>query len=179
MSNKGTAIFRNSVADYLNVGSEDEPDNQVMNVFETVDEEPAAQTVQKHYTSDASATTLTTGYQTKFPLTGSLYKNNKVIEYIRDIAEEQKLGVQTDYYRVRLYQPIPNKQNTFYARKFRVGFAISKVSGKGGEQITIEGDMNAIGDVTIGEFNTVTRVFTTDSNVVPPDESASLEKGEK
>lgn len=173
MESKGTAIFRNSIADYLDVGSEDAPDIQVMSVFETVEEEPAAQTVQKHYTSDASATTLTTGYQTKFPLSGDLYKNNKVIEFIRDIAEEQKLGVQADYYRVRLYQPITEKKNTFFARKFRVGFAVSKISGKGGELVSIEGDMNVIGDAAIGEFNTATKIFTAREENTAPAETVN------
>lgn len=158
--NKGTAVFRNLVADYLDVGTSEAPDIRVMSVFETIDESPNAQTTEKHYTGDKSATVITTGYQTQFPITADLYKDNRVVEYIRDIGEEQQLGTVTDYYRVRLYQPIAGKENTYYARKFRVGFEISGMTGAGGEIISIEGNMNAQGDAVIGEFNTTTQTFT-------------------
>lgn len=130
-----------------------------------IDENPNAQTTQKHYTADKSATTLTTGYQTQFPITADLYKDNKVVEFIRDIGEEQKLGVEADYFRVRLYQPIPEKQNTYYARKFRVGFEISGITGAGGEIMSIDGNMNAIGDAVVGEFNISTKTFTPASEI--------------
>lgn len=165
MESKGSPVFRKWIADYLDVGTEEAPDIRVMNVFETIDEEPTAQEEQKHYTSDASATTFTVGYQTKFPIKGDLYKDNKVAEFIRDIGEEQKLGVQADYYRVRLYQPIEGKENTCYARKFRVGFAINTIGGEGGKISGIEGNMNALGDAVIGEFDTTTKTFTAKSDI--------------
>ena len=48
---KGTAILRNKVADYLNTepGGES-PAYHLMNVFETIDENPNAQVVENHYT---------------------------------------------------------------------------------------------------------------------------------
>lgn len=157
---KGTPIFRYLIADYLDVGTESTPDFRLMNVFETIDESPQAQTTDKYYVADKSATTLTTGYQTQFPITGDRYKDNAVTDYITAIAEEQKLGVQTSYVRVNLFKPITGKDNTFYARRFTVGFAIDTLGGAGGEIATVEGSMNAIGDVEIGEFNTTTKTFT-------------------
>ena len=85
---------------------------------------------------------------------------NDVSEFIRDIAEEQQIGVETDFIRVRLYQPIASKENTFYARKFRVSVEVSSITGAGGEIISQEGNLNQIGDVVIGEFNTQTKTFT-------------------
>ena len=113
---KGTAILRNKVADYLNTepGGES-PAYHLMNVFETIDENPNAQVVEKHYTSDKAATKLTSGYAPQFPITGDQYLDNDVSEFIRDIAEEQQIGVETDFIRVRLYQPIASKENTFSA----------------------------------------------------------------
>ena len=100
---KGTAILRNKVADYLNTepGGES-PAYHLMNVFETIDENPNAQVVEKHYTSDKAATKLTSGYAPQFPITGDQYLDNDVSEFIRDIAEEQQIGVETDFIRVRL-----------------------------------------------------------------------------
>ena len=158
---KGTAILRNKVADYLNTepGGES-PAYHLMNVFETIDENPNAQVVEKHYTSDKAATKLTSGYVPQFPITGDQYLDNDVSEFIRDIAEEQQIGVETDFIRVRLYQPIASKENTFYARKFRVSVEVSSITGAGGEIISQEGNLNQIGDVVIGEFNTQTKTFT-------------------
>lgn len=157
---RGDPVFRYQVADYLNIGTTEAPDFQVMSVFETIDENPSAQTTEKHYTGDKSATTITVGYKQQFPINADLYHNNKVLEFLRDIGEEQKLGVQTEYIRVRLYQTIPGKPNTFYARRFLVGFEISNFSGAGGEIMALDGNMNAMGDAVIGEFNTETRTFT-------------------
>lgn len=158
---KGTAILRNKVADYLNTEpGEESPAYHLMNVFETIDENPNAQVVEKHYTSDKAATKLTSGYAPQFPITGDQYLDNDVSEFIRDIAEEQQIGVETDFIRVRLYQPIASKENTFYARKFRVSVEVSSITGAGGEIISQEGNLNQIGDVVIGEFNTQTKTFT-------------------
>ena len=143
---KGTAILRNKVADYLNTepGGES-PAYHLMNVFETIDENPNAQVVEKHYTSDKAATKLTSGYAPQFPITGDQYLDNDVSEFIRDIAEEQQIGVETDFIR---------------ARKFRVSVEVSSITGAGGEIISQEGNLNQIGDVVIGEFNTQTKTFT-------------------
>lgn len=165
---KGTPIFRNMIADYLDVGTATTPDVRLMNVFETVDESPNAQTVDKHYTSDKSSSTITTGYQTQFPITGDRYKDNVVTDFITKIAEEQLLGVQALFYRVNLFRPIEGKQNTYYARKFTVEFAIDTLGGAGGEIATIEGNMNAQGDVIVGEFNTQTKEFIADGETPEP-----------
>lgn len=155
-----TPVYRYLVADYLNVGTEGEPDLQVMRTFENIDENPNAQTVEKHYTANKSATVITTGYKTQFPITADMYQNDKIMEYLRDVAEEQKLGEQTDYVRVRLYQPIEGKQNTFYARRFRVDVEITSISGAGGAIMSLSGNLNAQADAEIGEFDTTTRTFT-------------------
>lgn len=160
MSNKkGKPIFRSEVADFLDTSTTGTAAFGLMNVFENIDESPGAQTTEKFYTGDTAATTITTGYKPQFPVTMDMYRENAVAEYIRDIAEEQKLGVEADFVRVRLYQPIEGKDNTFYARKFRVGFEISEIAGAGGEIMSVEGNMNVVGDVVIGEFNTATREF--------------------
>ena len=85
-------------------------------------------------------------------------KQYKVAE--GDVLFIEKLGVEADYFRVRLYQPIPEKQNTYYARKFRVGFEISGI-----EIMSIDGNMNAIGDAVVGEFNISTKTFTPASEI--------------
>lgn len=162
------AIMRHSVADYIDVGTTATPEIVVMSVYNSIDENPQATTRETHYTAQKTATTITTGYKPQFPITGDMYKNEKTSEFFRDIGEEQRLGVATDYYRVRLYQPIEGKGNTFFARKFRVSIEISGIKGNGGEQMTIDGNLNSVADVVIGEFNTETKTFTAKADATPP-----------
>lgn len=165
---RGTPIFRYMTADYLDVGENGSSDIRVMSVFTGIDENTNQQTVDKHYTGDKNASKFTTSNQPQFPITADMYKDNIVTEYLRDIAEEGKIGVSTDFYRVRLYQPITGKDNTYYARKFRVGVEVSGIAGSGGEIMNISGNLNGQGDVVIGEFNTETRVFTAKDAAVTP-----------
>lgn len=147
-------------ADYLDIGTETAPQVEYMRFFTVHDESPKAHTTEKQYVPDMNTTTLTTGYQTSFPIRLDEYKNDTVGEFIRDVAEEQKLGVACPYYKVRLHQPIEGQANCYYARKFMVGFAIDTIHREGGGIKSIEGNMNAIGDMKVGTFNTKTREFT-------------------
>ena len=160
MADSRSPITRDLVADYLNVGASGAEKFELMATFETIDENPNAQTTEKHYTANKSASVITAGYKTQFPIVGDMYRNDAVMEYLRDIAEEQKLGIETDFVRVRLYQPIESKAGVYYARKFRVGFEISSISGSGGELMSLDGNMNAQSDAIVGEFDIKTKTFT-------------------
>lgn len=165
---KGTPIFRNLIADYLDISQDAaKSDIHLMNVFEEIDESPKAKTVSKHYTADKSTSNITTGYEPEFSLKGDRYKDNAVTDFITKIGEEELLGITANYYRVSLYKPITDKPNTYYARKFVVEFAVDKLSGKGGEIASVEANMNSQGDVIIGEFNTETLQFTAEDDTAP------------
>ncbi len=158
MSETKQIIIRHEVADYLKVGGAFE----VMSVFNQIDENTTAQTKETQYTADKAKTKITTGYAVSFPITADMYKNEKTAEWLRDVAEEQKVGAdaQTEYIRVRLYQPIDSKPNTYYARKFVVSAEITAITGAGGENMVIAGNLNAVGNVVIGEFNVQSKTFT-------------------
>ena len=163
---KGTPIFRNLIADYLDISQDAaKSDVHLMNVFEEIDESPKAKTVSKHYTVDKSTSNITTGYEPEFSLKGDRYKDNAVTDFITEIGEEELLGITANYYRVSLYKPIADKPNTYYARKFVVEFAVDKLSGKGGEIASVEANMNSQGDVVVGEFNTETLQFTAKNDI--------------
>lgn len=59
----------------------------------------------------------------------------------------------------------PGKAEYLLRRKFRVGFEISGITGAGGEIMSIDGNMNAIGDAVVGEFNISTKTFTPASEI--------------
>lgn len=154
-----TPVFSYMEADYLDIGTESTPNILPLQFFTQMDESPQAKTSDKAYVFDKNTTVLTTAYQTQFPFATDEYTDDEVSAFIRDIAEEQKLGTVCPYYKVRMYEP-ETGENTFYARKFLVGFAIDSVNRGAGGIKAITGNLNAIGDVVIGTFNTETKTFT-------------------
>lgn len=149
---------------YLDVGTEDTPDIQLFKYATQLDESPSAKTSDRAYVFDKSTTVLNTGFQTSFPFAIDEYVDNPVCEFIRAIGEEQKLGTMCPLYVVRLNKPA-TEPNTFYARKFIVGPAVASITRVAGEIKSISGNLNTIGDVVIGTFNTTTKAFTENAAV--------------
>lgn len=162
-------VFSHELADYIDVGTAGVPDIVCIRVAEELSESPNMQTVTKHYTGSRSAIEIPVGFQTDISFSVDMYKHEKVVLWLRDIAEEQKLGTQANYFSVRLYEPIEGKKNTFYARKFSVSPVISSIARKGGSIVSISGSFKPSEDVTIGEFNTQTRTFTALADIVVPE----------
>ena len=154
------AITAHLVADYLNIGTADNPDIQVISVAPQLSENPKMKVKTVHYTANKSATEIPVGFATEFSFEVDLYKDEKIGAFLRDVAEEQKMGVVCDYYSVRLYQPAAAKPNTYYARKFSVTPVLSSIKRQGGEIVSVQGSLKPLGDVTVGEFNIVTKAFT-------------------
>ncbi|MEG2295433.1 MAG: hypothetical protein RSB96_01670 [Oscillospiraceae bacterium] len=165
MAGMKNPIFRDKLADYIKIGKEFE----VMKVYNQIDENPSAKTKETHYTSQKTSTKTTIGYAPSFPITGDMYSSERTSEFFRDIGEEQKIGsdCETEYLRVRLYEPIAGKDNTCYARLFRVAVEITGITGAGGEHMVITGNLNSLDDVVIGEFNTETKTFTSKADLGP------------
>jgi hypothetical protein len=82
--------------------------------------------------------------------------------YVYNIGRDRKTGAdaQTTFVRVDLYDPVQQKENEFKARLFKVTVEPDTVEGDGGEQVTTGGNLNVIGDLVQGTFNTQTRKFT-------------------
>lgn len=153
-------VMRHQCADYIDIGTTAEPDVRLMDVFEQIDENYGVQTMERPYVSRKSSVKMTTGYQTSFPYKADIYEDEEVAEYLQAVGEEQQVNVTTDFIRVKLWKPIASKENTYYARKFRVAVEPTSTGGAGGEAINTSGNLNAISDVVIGEFNTTTKAFT-------------------
>lgn len=153
-------VFRYQIVDFLDVSETSTPQYEPMQFFESIDESTSAQVVDKHYVDQKANTKITTGYQTQFPITGDVYKNSTVSNKLQKVAEEQKLGEEYNFVRVNLFEPIEDEEKTYYARKFKVSPEIANISGSGGEIVTFDGNLNAMGDVIIGKFKIDTKVFT-------------------
>ena len=90
-----------------------------------------------------------------------LIRSEKAIEFIADIGENEKTGVdaETLYVKVFLNKPVASKQNTYEARQRRVAVEVADFSDNDGE---VQGSGNLLGktDWVKGEFNTKTKTFT-------------------
>ena len=155
-------VQRHQIADYLNVGTDDETYEFMGAGFNTLDENPSAQIDTKTYICDASATSTIKGYQAQFPYDTDLIASEKAVMYLYDVGRNQKTGAdaETDYVRVELFSPVESKKNTFKARKFHVAVEVTSFAGAGGETIKVTGNLNNVGSFVDGEFNTQTKTFT-------------------
>lgn len=157
-------VMRFDVADYINVTpGTDNPTYTLMGTgFNKLNEDPGAKTSSKTYIHEKSATTTLQGYESKFPYDADMIADDAAMMYVYNIGRDRKTGsdAQTTFVRVDLYDPVTGKENEYKARLFKVTVEPDAVEGDGGEQVTTGGNLNVIGDLVQGTFNTQTRKFT-------------------
>lgn len=149
--------------DYIDVtGGGEMPQFELLGVGVTqLDNSPSAQTTSKRYVNQKSATQSIGSYEWTAPLEFDLIRSEKAIQFIADIGENEKTGVEAEtlYVKVYLNKPVSLKENTFEARQRRVAVEVAEFSDNDGE---IQGSGNLLGktDWVKGEFNTKTKTFT-------------------
>lgn len=153
-------VQRHEIADYLNVGTAEEPKFVLMGVgFTTLGETPNAQTTTKKYINEKSSSTNVNSYQPQFDFEADQIKDDEAVQCIYDIGRNEKTGADCSrqYVRVELWNPVKAKENTFTARLFNVAIVVSGMDGETDQ--VVSGSLNAQGDFTDGEFNTQTKTF--------------------
>lgn len=156
-------VMRNQIADYLNTSTNGTPSFALMGVgFNTLDENPNAQTDGKTYIHQKAQSSQIKNYQTQFPFDTDLIASEEAVMALYNIGRNQKIGkdAELEYVRVELFQPHETLENTFTARKFKVAVAVSGISGAGGEAVKVTGTLHGVGDPMFGTFNTSTKTFT-------------------
>lgn len=155
-------IQRHQFADYLNCGTTEEPNYQLMGTgFTSLDESPNAQTNTKKYVNEKSSTTSITQYQTEFPYNADLIKSELAILTLYEIGRNHKTGSDAvlEYCRVELWDPAEaNSKSKFKARKFFVANSVDDISGD--DDIQVSGTLNAMGDPIDGVFDIEAGTFT-------------------
>lgn len=152
---------RHEFADYLNIGDTDNPEFVLMGTgFTTLDENPGAQTSKKKYVNDAASSSSITNYETVFPFESDLIIQQEAVIALYNVGRNHYTGSDAEfpYVRVELWDKVPDKQNEYAARLFTVSAEISNIKGE--DEVTVSGNLNAVGDPVNGTFNTETRVFT-------------------
>ncbi len=156
-------VMRHQIADYLNISSTDTPSFSLMGVgFNTLDENPNAQTDAKTYINQKAQSSQIKNYQTQFPFDTDLIASEEAVMALYSIGRNQKIGAdaELEYVRVELFQPDATIENTFKARKFKVAVAVTGIAGAGGEAVKVTGTLHGVGDPIYGNFNTTTKIFT-------------------
>lgn len=156
-----SVLQRHQFADYLNVATEDAPRFVLMGTgFKTLDEEPGAQTESTKYVNDKASSKSVIGYETVFPFESDFIKEQEAIIALYNVGRNHCVGsdAEFEYVRVELWDPADGKPNEFAARKFIVSAEISEIGGE--NNISVSGNLNAVGDFVGGTFNTKTRIFT-------------------
>lgn len=154
-------VQRHEIADYLNVGTAEDPKFVLMGVgFTTLGETPNAQTSTKKYINEKSSSTNVNSYQPQFDFEADQIKDDEAVQCIYDIGRNEKTGADCSrqYVRVELWNPVKSKENTFTARLFNVAVVVSGMDGETDQ--VVSGSLNAQGDFTDGEFNTQAKTFT-------------------
>ena len=152
-----STILRNKIADYLGKGTE------IMFMgagFNSLNEEPNAQTSSKTYINEVNSTTRITNYQPVFAYDSDFMKDEKAIYELYLTGRNRLTGADAefDYYRVDLFEA-QRGANLYPARKMRVSNEVSSFEGEGGSEITVSGNLNQIGNHVDGVFNVSTKNF--------------------
>lgn len=152
-----STILRNKIADYLGKGTE------IMFMgagFNSLNEEPNAQTSSKTYINEVNSTTRITNYQPVFPYDSDFMKDEKAIYELYLTGRNRLTGTDAefDYYRVDLFEAARGA-NLYPARKMRVSNEVSSFEGEGGAEITVSGNLNQVGSHVDGVFNVSTKNF--------------------
>ena len=157
-------VKRHEYADYLNIGTAETPEWVLMGIgFTSLNEEPNAQSESVKYVCDKSSSSEVVSYETRFPFEAEQIMSEEAISDIYNIARNHAVGTdcEREYVRVELWNPVTGEgavSNTYEARKFTVSVEVSSMSGD--NKMGISGNLNAVGDPTLGSFNTTTKAFT-------------------
>lgn len=153
---------RNKIANYLNIakGGASETYSLMGTGFKDLNEAPTAQVTSKRYINDKSATKSITGYDWSSAFSADVIATDEVLNYICNIGQSQLTGAdaETTYVIVDL-----DKEGTptgsYSARKLKVAVEVASFGSEDGE-VTVEGNLQGIGDPIEGTFNISTKTFT-------------------
>lgn len=117
--------------------------------FTELTESFGAQTSSKRYINQASATQSITGYEWSASFTADQIKDEKAVEFILSIAEEEKLGEDTETNFLIIDLDKPSADGGFRARKRTVAISVDSTEDNDGE-LGYSGSFLGMSDVVVG-----------------------------
>ncbi len=159
--NSRNVTKRHDFADYLNIQNAETPKFVLMGTgFTTLNEKPGAQSSKKKYVNEAASSSSITSYETSFPFESDLIIHQDAVLALYNVGRNHCTGSDAEfqYVRVELWNKASGKENEFAARLFTVSVEVTDISGE--DEMTVSGNLNAVGDPVDGTFNTATLMFT-------------------
>lgn len=154
---------RRGFADYINVATTGGKEEYALMGagFTELDEKPAAKTSSKRYVNEKSETKRIIGYDWSTSYTLDQIREDKAVDFICNIGEQQLTGAdcETSYVRVDLDKPVPENDGSYEARLHKVAVEVAEFSNSDGE-MTGSGNLLGVGDVVIGTFDVKAKTFT-------------------
>ena len=156
-----SALIRNMIADYLEVGGKME----LCGIgFTKLDESPGAQSDSTTYINETTSSTDIIAYQTEFPYEFDAIPSQKALYTLWKDGRDHHTGeaAQHKFVKVDLFNPIGTRTEIsaeYMARLFVVSNEVSDFTGAGGEKISASGTLKAVGDPVFGKFDTVSMEF--------------------
>lgn len=152
------AIQRHDIADYLNVGTSEEPKWVLMGYgFTTLDEEFGAQSESSKYIHEPSECSSVVSYKSVFPFTTHMIPDEEAVNALYAVGRNHLTGedAEFEYCRVELWDT--KSEGKYAARKFTVSAEVTKMAGDNKQEVS--GNLNAVGDPIDGTFDTKTKTF--------------------
>jgi hypothetical protein len=164
----GKKITREQFADFLNTGTLLAPVWSFMGTgFNTLNEQPNAQTEEKTYICDTSSTTAVKGYKPQYPFDTDLMVDGEAetaaIEKLYNTGRNRLTGsdAETEYVRVEMWRPVTvGNTRYFKARKEKVAIVVANINGAGTETVVVSGNLDCVGNAVDGYWDTVEKKFT-------------------
>lgn len=155
-------IKRHQYADYLNVGTSNDPEYVLMGTgFTKIDEEPGAQTETSQYVNEVTSSTEIVSYETSFPFDTDQVITEKAVNALYLVGRNHYVGedAEFEYVRVELWNSAADDDSgtVYEARKFNVAAEVATISGD--HKQVVSGTLHAIGDPVIGTFDTSSNTF--------------------
>ena len=162
---KVNKVQRYEIATYLNIAEEGQAETYaVMGTgFKTLDESPHPNVEKEAFINDKVASASVDNYEPSFAFDSYLIKDSDVILNLYKIGRNQltSIDAERDIIVVDLWDKASADTTTeFKARKIRVSVEVSDHSGEGAKPVSVKGNLNQVGDLTQGTFNTATKSFT-------------------
>lgn len=166
-------VMRKLIADYLNVAESGSTEEWAFmgKGFKALDESPSPNVEKEAFICDSVASASVDRYEPSFAFDSYLIKDEKAIISLHKVGRNQLTGseAERDYIRVDVYDPATAGSTTeFKARKFKVAVEVSDCSGEGAKAMTVKGNLNQVGDLILGTFNTSTKEFTAEGAASEP-----------
>lgn len=127
--------------------------------FTELNESPSAQTTSKRYINQASASQSITGYEWTTSFSTDMIVSEEAIEFIREIGELQKVGVDTETEYIIVDLDKSELDGGYRARKINIAIAVDSFEDNDGD-MAISGSFLGQSEIVEGVFDIDTKTFT-------------------